>query len=926
MTRRAVTLGLLGAAAICAFGFFNDMVMQGTHFVGNYMPISVYGLLILFLLFANPLLMRAHRRLALTGRELAVIIALILPACYVPGRGLMHYFTTVLMMPHHYERTEAGWQEQGVVQMVPEVMLAGVAPDVSGDDILDPRGLSLRLVRDREVAGADTRSAPVRRIWELLTDEGRKAIRAGLERARLGPDKSWRPKAEKALDSAFQGREERRRRQEVARAEAREGGQEDAPKQEQHEEELKELSAADADALRGAVAAALAPPGPESLGGMETVRALDAKMEGLGFSSEERTPVSDVVREALAEAEAPCRSAVVSAYNGLVDRRELYSEAEFSGVILPDEAKWLVELGVDSLRHEKIRRLNRHLVDSCFPREMASLAAEKDYAVSGFVQGIGIGTKDIELSQIPWYAWTGTLFRFWLPLLLAFSFAVIGLALVVHRQWSDHEHLPYPIVTFAQSLLPAEGESSGGIFRNRLFWMAAGTVLFIHLNNYACLWWPKSLVPIPSYFDFRSLSRFFPTFQRGGDWMIMDPTIYFTAIGFAYFVATDVSLSLGLAPFVYATVAGFFVGHGVSFWGGGWFSTKIESALFSGAYFGTFAFLAYTGRRYFAAVFRRSLFLSAKDEVEPSAVWGARVFMVGVTFFAFQLISMGLGWQWAVLYTLGAALLFIVMSRVVAETGMFFIHAYWFPGALLHTFLGPRALGPQTMLLMFLVSCVLLIDPREAVMPFAVHALRLADARGAKVGRTALWGGAALVIGFAVALPIVLYLQYGHGATVVGDGWTMWVPRYSFDEIVGVTQRLEAQGALGEGSPALGTGWLSSISPTVPSVIAFGAALALVLLFGAARLRFPRWPLHPVLFVALGSWQSRCLAVSFLIGWFIKVMVTKYGGAGVYQKLKPLMIGLIAGDMLGGVIPMIIGAVYYLVTDEIPKSFRVLPT
>ena len=54
MTPRAVILGLLGAAAVCGFTFFNDSVMHQTMFVGNNMPISVYGGLMLFLLVSLP--------------------------------------------------------------------------------------------------------------------------------------------------------------------------------------------------------------------------------------------------------------------------------------------------------------------------------------------------------------------------------------------------------------------------------------------------------------------------------------------------------------------------------------------------------------------------------------------------------------------------------------------------------------------------------------------------------------------------------------------------------------------------------------------------------------------------------------------------------------------------------------------------------
>ena len=89
MTVRAVLLGLLGAGIICSFAYFNDWVMHQTQLVGNNMPMAVYGGLILFLLLLNPLLFYLRRKLALSGRELAVILAMVLASCAVPGAGLM---------------------------------------------------------------------------------------------------------------------------------------------------------------------------------------------------------------------------------------------------------------------------------------------------------------------------------------------------------------------------------------------------------------------------------------------------------------------------------------------------------------------------------------------------------------------------------------------------------------------------------------------------------------------------------------------------------------------------------------------------------------------------------------------------------------------------------------------------------------------
>jgi hypothetical protein len=678
MSVRSIVIGLACAAGVCGFAFFNDFILRQTFLVGNYMPISVYGGLLLFLLFVNPLLLR---RVRLNNRELSVIIALTLAASYMPGRGLMHYFGTFLMLPNHYARTMPGWKEAGVLDLAPKRMLADVSQNES-----------------------------------------------------------------------------------------------------------------------------------ESL--------------------------------------------------------------------------------------------------------------------NGFIQGMSEGTHHMAVSSIPWYAWTRTL-AFWLPLLVSFSIAMIALALVVHRQWSSHEQMPYPIVSFANALLPSAGEARGWVFQNRLFWIACIAVLCVHLDNYACEWWPRYLIRVERTFDFRSLVEFIPPLQRAGNdllWNLMNPTVYFTVIGFAFFLSTDVSFSLGIAGYAYTYIVGILAGYGIALGGGGFISLKIETFLFGGAYLGMFLMLLYTGRHYYLNVFRKSLWLPSHEEVEREAVWGARVFLACASLFALQLFLVGLDWYLAILYTAGAAIIFTVISRLVAEAGVFYIHAYNFPCVLLWGFLGARAIGPKSMLIMFMVTSLLLIDPREAVMPFLVQAFKLTDSNKAALGKVAKWSVVALLLGFAVAVPVTLYWHYDQGMGRTTDGWTANVPKMAFDATVSGMERLKAQGVLEEAGKLSGLDWFRNLQPNGPCVLAFFIAMGLVLLFGAARLRFPRWPFHPLMFLVLATWQSRCFAFSFLIGCVVKVAVTKYGGASAYQKVKPLMIGLIAGDMLGGVTPMIIGLIYYLITGEPPKRFLVFPS
>jgi hypothetical protein len=91
------------------------------------------------------------------------------------------------------------------------------------------------------------------------------------------------------------------------------------------------------------------------------------------------------------------------------------------------------------------------------------------------------------------------------------------------------------------------------------------------------------------------------------------------------------------------------------------------------------------------------------------------------------------------------------------------------------------------------------------------------------------------------------------------------------------------------------------------------------------RLRVSRWPVHPLAFLVCATWHIKHFAFSFIIGWAIKILVIKYGGAGTYNKVRPLMIGLIVGEVMGAIAPSLVGLIYFLLTDQQPPSFRVLP-
>ena len=92
------------------------------------------------------------------------------------------------------------------------------------------------------------------------------------------------------------------------------------------------------------------------------------------------------------------------------------------------------------------------------------------------------------------------------------------------------------------------------------------------------------------------------------------------------------------------------------------------------------------------------------------------------------------------------------------------------------------------------------------------------------------------------------------------------------------------------------------------------------------RLRFTWWPLHPIIFLVWYTYPMACFSHSFLLGWFIKMLVTRLGGGQTFRRGRALMIGIIAGDLLGGLVFMVVGAIYYAVMDAPGEAYRIFPS
>jgi hypothetical protein len=346
-----------------------------------------------------------------------------------------------------------------------------------------------------------------------------------------------------------------------------------------------------------------------------------------------------------------------------------------------------------------------------------------------------------------------------------------------------------------------------------------------------------------------------------------------------------------------------------------------------GSYLAAALMILYTGRRYYASVVAASLGRRRSPDTPSSAVWGSRLAAMVAAVTVGLLRSAGLGWGMAAAFVGLELIVFLVMARMIAETGTFFMQHQWAPVGVLTGLLGFEAVGPEAYIALAVGSTLLFSDSRELLMPYLTNALKIVDRDdGPTPARTAPWMALVIGVGMVVAGTATLWLQYNHGATQVGNPYaTDYLPLVAFD---GLAQRIAAataDGSLARATAAEGLGRLLNASPDSSALLWVSVGLAFSLGAAVARLRWAWWPLHPIAFLVWGTYPIAMFGPSFLIGWMIKAAVVGTTGARGYHQVKPLMIGVIAGELLIGLFWMLFGAGYYFITDRAPASYSIFP-
>jgi hypothetical protein len=579
-----------------------------------------------------------------------------------------------------------------------------------------------------------------------------------------------------------------------------------------------------------------------------------------------------------------------------------------------------------------------------FPKFSGSTPREwvTDPVITGFIgRWTGKGAP-------PYLAWLVPAVT-WGIFLAALYGALMFIVVLVRRQWFENERLAFPLAQIELALVesPRKGNWFNDVLRQRVFWIAFFGVFLLHGWNGMARYDPQHFVRIPVSYDLWSLFSDPPWTYV--DTKIKDAAVFFTALGAAYFLPSSIAFSLWFFYILWngeRMLLGMFQGDPTPY---GQPDEHFGSVIaFAGSIF-------WIGRKHFAMVLRQAF--RGERSGEPRgrylsyrfAFWGLIACIIVMVGF---LVLAGCELHAAVVTILLLLLLFLVITRIIAETGL--VH-----GQLRVALVEPwrmfsgagwgMAINPKSFFLCHILQTVQL-DMREPMPVYASHALKLADqtvferkdatalegeapaepkvdpqiAQISQIGTRALSESAqsaksvdhSLKIGSAGASPsketassnerrtgrriialLALSLLVGYLTSFSSMLWTEY--RYAS------TQDISAQTPINEWGAQTNPGYLSGAtvqykrqtfySPTsVAGHFTFGFAFTCLLAF--LRLRFSWWPLHPIGYLMLDTFPAAHLWFSIFLGWLAKLLIVRFTGSRGYANAKPFFIGLIVGE------------------------------
>ncbi len=500
-------------------------------------------------------------------------------------------------------------------------------------------------------------------------------------------------------------------------------------------------------------------------------------------------------------------------------------------------------------------------------------------AVADFYEGLPRG------AAIPWNVWIVPVIS-WFVFIAGLYAATLGVTLLFHDHWSEHEKLVYPLMRLPIEMVRGvTGDHIvGDLFNNKLMWIGFAVTFFAS-----------------SYMAFHIYAKMLPVLQLRNSLTIPLQTenilirlwINPSVIAFSYLIHTDLAFSLW-----FFSLFTQFENPLMRIWGIGLGTAEVYGAgtpAISNQTMGAMIVLVlyglYTARTPIAAIFRAA-FSGRPADTNKVGVASPHVIvfclLFGFTVMIGWLYLAGMNALSIAFFLFGAFVTFIALTRATIQGGVPVSRAALIPQSFATSILGSRFVGPTGLAVLGL-TFVWVADIRVFMMPFTAHAAKLwTEIKGKQHGFVPI-----VVVSIALcallATGFTIYKGYDEGA--------VWLSSWLFN---GCPQRayMFAEANIEEMQ-----------GPSFAKMIFLGIGGAVMWLLTVLHYEFPRWPLHPLGF-AIGPTQPVVdLWFSIFIGWLIKTTVLHLGGYRAFRVAIMIFLGMILGQFAASGLWAIIDAV-----------------
>ena len=478
--------------------------------------------------------------------------------------------------------------------------------------------------------------------------------------------------------------------------------------------------------------------------------------------------------------------------------------------------------------------------------------------------------SDLDGATGLWKVWIWP-FIYWLPMLVSLHMAMLCMMVMLRRQWSERERFIYPLIQVAGSMIEDDEKQSliKPFFRQHIMWIGFAFPFTIGL-----------LQATHAYFPYFPLIEMRTSIVLPGNVPIR---LWFSVVAFAFLVLVKREVIFSLWFFAL-----------LSYWQQSIFNLlgmtdPPEPVLSAWNYsppsvvhqsMGAMIMLVlgglYVGREHLRDVFRKA-FLNAPDVYDGDEVISYRGAVLGLIAslltLAVWLTLSGIPMIGTLVFMFFAFVTFIALTRVVVEGGVAMLYTPLIPVDAALSALGTSYYGVRG-LLGLTYARIWACDIFNFAMPHIANGLKLTEQIGGS-RRRLFWAMLlAMVLGIAGGTMMLLYLGYTYGAINMSGRTFMWMARYVYEYVQSHVAEPVGPNWFGWGHTGVG---------------------ALIMGFLMLAQRFwIWWPLHPIGFPvsSIFDWMG----YNAMLAWGIKSLIIRYGGVRLYNKVKPLFLGMIIGQ------------------------------